>query len=47
MEFRASMGMNGVPYACLLGWLCMLLYQIPYYFWFKKKNKLSQEKSNV
>ncbi|GLC80300.1 MATE family efflux transporter [Lacrimispora brassicae] len=41
-----SMGMNGVPYACLLGWLCMLLYQIPYYFWFKKKNELLQEKSN-
>ncbi len=41
-----SMGMNGVPYACLAGWACMLLYEVPYYFWFKKKNELLQEKNH-
>ncbi|MSS09894.1 MATE family efflux transporter [Clostridium sp. WB02_MRS01] len=41
-----SMGMKGVPYACLAGWTCMLLYEIPYYFWFKKKNELLQEKKH-
>ncbi len=38
-----TMGMKGVPYACLIGWICMLIYEVPYYFWFKKKNKLLQE----
>ena len=38
-----SMGMKGVPFACLIGWVCMLIYEVPYYFWFKKKNKLLQE----
>lgn len=38
-----SMGMKGVPFACLIGWICMLIYEVPYYFWFKKKNKLLQE----
>lgn len=41
-----SMGMNGVPYACLAGWACMLVYEVPYYFWFKKKNELLQEKNH-
>ena len=41
-----TMGMKGVPYACLIGWICMLFYQVPFYFWFKKKNKLLQEREN-
>lgn len=32
------MGMRGVAFACLMGWTCMLLAEVPYYFWFKKKN---------
>ncbi len=33
-------GMVGVAYASLIGWLLMLAYQIPYYFRFVKKNLL-------
>lgn len=40
------MGMKGVAYACLIGWACMLLAEVPYYFWFKKRNELLQENSN-
>ncbi|WP_077609761.1 MATE family efflux transporter [Clostridium sp. Marseille-P2415] len=40
------MGMKGVAFACLAGWACMLLAEVPYYFWFKKRNELLQEKIN-
>lgn len=40
------MGMKGVAFACLFGWACMLLAEVPYYFWFKKRNELLQEKIN-
>ena len=33
------MGMTGVAFACFAGWCCMLLTQVPYYFYFKKKNE--------
>ena len=32
------MGITGVAWACLTGWACMLLAEVPYYFWFKKHN---------
>lgn len=38
------MGLKGVAFASLIGWACMLLAEVPYYFWFKKGNKLLQEK---
>lgn len=42
--FVPSMGLKGVAYACLVGWSCMLLAEVPYYFWYKKRNTLLQEK---
>lgn len=30
-------GMTGAAYACMVGWTCMLLYEVPYYFYCKKK----------
>jgi Na+-driven multidrug efflux pump len=32
-----KMGLTAVAYASLIGWICMLLTQIPYYFLQKKK----------
>lgn len=40
------MGMKGVAFACLIGWACMLLAEVPYYFWFVKRNELLREKKN-
>jgi len=34
-------GMNGVAYACALGWSVMLLVEIPYYFYYNKKHPLT------
>ena len=42
--FVPSMGLKGVAYACLVGWSFMLLAEVPYYFWYKKRNTLLQEK---
>lgn len=39
-------GLKGVAFACLAGWSCMLLYEVPYYFRYKKKNGFLQEKNN-
>nr|WP_314461758.1 MATE family efflux transporter [uncultured Clostridium sp.] len=38
------MGLKGVAYASLIGWACMLFAEVPYYFWFKNRNILLQEK---
>jgi putative MATE family efflux protein len=34
------MGMAGVAYASLIGWILMLVYEVPYYFRYKRKNDL-------
>lgn len=39
------MGIRGVAYGCLLGWSFMLLYEIPYYFRFKRNNALWKEQN--
>lgn len=39
-----TMGLKGVAFASLIGWSCMLLAEVPYYFWYKKRNTLLQEK---
>lgn len=31
------MGIYGVCFACAIGWSAMLLYEVPYYFYYKKK----------
>ena len=31
------MGIDGVAYASLIGWIFMLAAEVPYYFWFKRK----------
>lgn len=36
-------GMKGVAFACLIGWSFMLLAEVPYYFWFKKRNELLRD----
>lgn len=38
-------GIRGVAYGCLLGWSFMLLYEIPYYFRFKRNNALWKEQN--
>lgn len=30
-------GMTGAAYACMAGWTCMLLYEVPYYFYCRKR----------
>lgn len=40
------MGMKGVAFACLIGWACMLLAEVPYYFWFVNRNELLRERKN-
>jgi Na+-driven multidrug efflux pump len=37
------MGLTGVAFASLAGWGCMLLVEVPYYYWYKKRSKLLQE----
>lgn len=34
-----SMGIQGVAYACAAGWSVMLLVEVPYYFYFKKRKR--------
>lgn len=36
-------GMKGVAYASMIGWCLMLLYEIPYYFHFKRKESFFKE----
>lgn len=36
-------GMEGVAYASLIGWVLMLAYEIPYYFSFKRKDDLLKD----
>lgn len=38
-------GMTGVAYACLVGWIAMLLTEVPYYFNYKNKNQLLNRQS--
>lgn len=33
-----SMGLNGVAYACAIGWSAMLLVEVPYYFYYNRKH---------
>lgn len=35
------MGMNGVAFACAIGWSAMLLVEVPYYFYYNKKHPLT------
>lgn len=32
------LGLNAVAWASLIGWICMLIYEVPYYFRYKKEN---------
>ena len=32
-----SFGIYGISFACAVGWCAMLMYEVPYYFWYKKK----------
>ena len=34
-----GIGMQGVAYACAIGWSVMLLVEIPYYFWFMREKQ--------
>ena len=36
-------GMKGVAFACLIGWSFMLLAEVPYYFWFKRRHELLRD----
>lgn len=31
-------GITGICYACAIGWVCMLAFQIPYYFYYKRRD---------
>jgi putative MATE family efflux protein len=37
------LGMDAVAYASLIGWVFMLVYEVPYYFIYKRKNILLRE----
>lgn len=36
-------GMTSVAYASAIGWVCMLSYEVPYYFIYKRKNNLLKD----
>ena len=36
-------GIVGICYACALGWVCMLLFQVPYYFHFRHQDLRSAQ----
>lgn len=38
-----QIGLDGVAYASLIGWIFMLAYEVPYYFRFKRNDKLLKE----
>lgn len=40
-----QVGLNGVAYAAVVGWIFMLAYEVPYYFRFKKHNRLLREQA--
>lgn len=42
-----GMGIKAVAYASLIGWIFMLSYEVPYYFYYKKKDKLLVNSSNL
>ena len=31
------MGLEGIAYSCLIGWIVMLAYEVPYYLWLRGK----------
>lgn len=33
------MGVAGISLSCLIGWVIMLAFEVPYYYWYKKMNK--------
>lgn len=35
--FASSMGINGVAYSCVIGWIAMLIFEFFYYFKYQKK----------
>ena len=37
------LGIYGISFACAVGWSFMLLYEIPYYFWYMKKKGLKEK----
>lgn len=39
------MGIQGIAYACALGWTAMLLFEFPYYFFLRKKNTSNMEEN--
>lgn len=36
-KLTPSAGLNGVAFACAIGWIAMLLAEVPYYFYYNKK----------
>jgi Na+-driven multidrug efflux pump len=40
-------GMAGVAYASLIGWILMLAYEVPYYFSYKRKNEFLKDSDEV
>lgn len=34
------LGLKGVAFACAVDWCCMLIFEVPYYIYFKKKNTI-------
>lgn len=36
-QLTPSAGLNGVAFACAIGWIAMLLAEVPYYFYYNKK----------
>ncbi|HYH04856.1 MAG TPA: MATE family efflux transporter, partial [Bacillota bacterium] len=39
-----ALGISGAAYACAIGWTVMLLVEIPYYFWFMKRQSTPEKK---
>jgi putative MATE family efflux protein len=42
-----QIGIEGVAYASLIGWILMLAYEVPYYFSYKKKNDFLRDSKEI
>jgi putative MATE family efflux protein len=40
------LGIYGITFSCAIGWIVMLLYEVPYYFYYMKKTEISKNSSN-
>ena len=41
------LGVFGIALSCFIGWVVMLLYEVPYYFWYRSREKKLEREQAV